>query len=245
MIFTHHGDYGDVVYSLMATKFLCEEAATPCTFYLCPAGDTRVRMSAEHAEGLLPLLRAQPYIARAEWRERPLGVRSDVGQRRFWQHGFNIADQHAHWLGVPYSGDLAAAKPPGRWLAVEPNTMAPVVFARSQRYRNSRFPWRELHARFGSRACFVGTHQEHADFQACVGPVAFVPTPTVLDVARVIAGCRLFVGNQSCPRAIAEGLKVPCVVEVQQVSPAGHQGTHFARPDAWCNHVPPANFAVE
>jgi hypothetical protein len=67
MIFTHHGDYGDVVYQLIGVKHLCDEAGGRCTFYLSPANDTRERMTAEHAEGLLPLLRAQPYVARAEW----------------------------------------------------------------------------------------------------------------------------------------------------------------------------------
>jgi hypothetical protein len=67
-----------------------------------------------------------------------------------------------------------------------------------------------------------------------VGPVPIVATPTLLDVARVIAGCKLFVGNQSCPRAIAEGLKVPVAS-----SHGRHNTCHFARPDAWYDRLPP------
>jgi ADP-heptose:LPS heptosyltransferase len=66
-----------------------------------------------------------------------------------------------------------------------------------------------------------------------------VPTPTLLDVARVIAGCKLFVGNQSSPRAIAEGLKIPVVVEKGR-----HNQCHFARHDAWYDQVPPAHFVI-
>lgn len=233
MIFSHHGDHGDVVYSLMAAKFLCDEAGGRCVYYLCPARDTRLLMTAEHAEGILPLVREQPYVERAEWRELPLGLRLDVGQRRFWKAGLNLADQHAHYLALPYSGGG------GPWLTVrEPNPLSPVVFARSQRYRNPRFPWPEAYRRWADRAVFVGTPAEHADFEGTIGRLPIVPTATLLDVARVIAGCKLFVGNQSCPRAIAEGLKVPVAVEMGTAQPH----THFERPDAWYDRLPPADF---
>jgi hypothetical protein len=48
----------------------------------------------------------------------------------------------------------------------------------------------------------------------------------------VIAGSRLFVGNQSCPAAIAEGLKRPMILEVYPALP----NCCFERPDrinAW------------
>lgn len=234
MIFTHHGDYGDTVYQLGCVKHLCDEADTRCRFYLSPAADTRERMTADHAENLLPLLRAQPYIASAEWHRTGFGVRIDVGQRRFWRGGLNIADQANHWLGLPLSGGGPA------WLSVpSPNPMAPVVFARSARYRHPPFPWKLAYQRFGAAACFVGTHAEHAEFCQLVGPVPIVATPTLLDVARVIAGCRLFVGNQSCPRAIAEGLKKPVAVEMGRYATC-----HFERPDAWYDRLPPADFEV-
>lgn len=234
MIFAHHGDYGDIVYSLMAVKRLCDEAQTSCTFYLCPAADTRARLTPDHAEGILPLLRAQSYIARAEWREKSIGVKADVSQRRFYANGFNIADQLCNWLAIPYSVEH------GPWLAAEPNPVAEVIFSRSHRYRNPRFPWKEVCRRFGGQARFVGTPAEHADFEALVGPIHIVPTPTLLDVAQAIAGCKLFVGNQSCPRAIAEGLKVPVVVEQDHKC----ANTHFARPDAWYDQLPPPTFKV-
>ncbi len=234
MIFTHHGDYGDVAYQMLGVKHLCDEAGQRCTFYLSPANDTRERMTEEHAENLLPLLRAQPYIESAAWHPTGLGVRIDVGQRRFWRGGMNISDQMNHWLGLPCSGGGAA------WLSVpSPNPMAAVVFSRSQRYRNPAFPWAKAYERFGRDACFIGTHTEHAEFEQLCGPVPIVATPTLLDVARVIAGARLFVGNQSCPRAIAEGLKIPVVVEMGR-----HRTCHFERPDAWYDCLPPDGFKV-
>lgn len=234
MIFCHYGDYGDTVYALMAVRDLCEEAGEQADFHLYPVNGTRALMTEEHAHNLLPLIRGQQYIRAASWRPSPRGVRVDQGIRRFWQRGLNIADQHAHYLGTPYSGGR------GPWLTVPSrSTVAPVVFARSARYRNPAFPWRQVYERFGGDACFVGTADEHAEFEARIGAVPHTPTETLLDVARVVAGCRLFVGNASCPRAIAEGLKVPVCAE------HGRNGNcHFERPDAWYDRLPPARFGV-
>jgi ADP-heptose:LPS heptosyltransferase len=41
-----------------------------------------------------------------------------------------------------------------------------------------------------------------------------LPTADLLSVARIIAECDLFVGNQSCAAAIAEGLKRRMILEV-------------------------------
>lgn len=249
MIFSHTGDYGDVVYSLMAVKHLCEEAtaasgvAVPCEFYVCPDGETRSRMTEEHARSLLPLLRAQPYIGRAEWRPSPLGVRLQHATRgRHRVRAYNLADQYAHYFHLPYSEHH------GAWLSLPPLAQsagrAGVVLARSHRYRNPRFPWPEIVRRFAAQAVFVGLREEHADFcRRFKCDVPYAATGNLLELARVIAGCRLFLGNQSCPRAIAEGLKVPVCVE--QAARPHWPDTHFARADAWYDVPPPEEFREE
>jgi hypothetical protein len=131
------------------------------------------------------------------------------GFRDHGQPGRNLADMHlaTHGLG-PEHHDTA-------WLRVdEPITDHRVIFSRSTRYRNERFPWQRVWKAYRGAAAFVGTTEEHEDFCRRIGPVPFVPTNDLLAVARVIAGSRLFVGNQSCPSAIAEGLKKRMILEV-------------------------------
>lgn len=238
MIFSHTGDYGDVIYSLMAVRHLAEEAGQRCRYVLYPDGETRRPMTQEHAANLLPLLEAQPYIERAEWRPKPLGVRlhfATRGRNRVWE--YNLADQYTHWLHLPYSEHHPA------WLTVEPNPVALVVFSRSLRYPGRSFPWPAIVQRYSKNAIFVGTAEEHRAFVRRFGTVAFHETQTLLDLARVIAGAKLFCGNQSCPRAIAEGLKVPVCVE--QAAPPYCPDTHFARPDAWYDVPPPEGWRPE
>ena len=90
------------------------------------------------------------------------------------------------------------------------------------------FPWRKVVETYGDRASFVGTEKEWRDFCFSFGNVARIPTKTMLDLARVIAGAKMFIGNQSAPAAIAEGLKKPLILETCLMMP----NTRFRRTDA-------------
>ena len=49
--------------------------------------------------------------------------------------------------------------------------------------------------------------------------VIYTPTKNFLEVAQLIAGSKLFIGNQSAPYAVAEGLKHNSILEVTLPSP--------------------------
>jgi predicted O-methyltransferase YrrM len=164
-------------------------------------------MTPERAEALAPLLRAQPYITGVEWKPHPEGVNMDEWRNHYQNH-LNLTDIACEFFGVPH--------PPREhpWLFVEPHRIARVVFHRSPRYHNWNFPWKRVYEEYHKEAVFVGHAQEHADFCHFVGPISYWHTPDMLALARAIAGCELFVGNQSSPFAVAEGLKVPTVLEI-------------------------------
>ena len=77
-------------------------------------------------------------------------------------------------------------------------------------------------------AMFVGFPEEHEAFVKEFGPIGLVRTRTLLDLAQVIAGCQIFVGNQSTPFALAEGLKKTVIQEVYLTDP----NCIFERPGA-------------
>jgi hypothetical protein len=108
------------------------------------------------------------------------------------------------------------------WLRVDhPSTVAPIVVNRTNRYRNDLFPWRDLVTRYGQQMVFVGTEKEHHDFNAESGApsIAFHPTANLLELARVIAGARVYIGNQSVGMAIAIGLGQNIIQESWPGSP--------------------------
>lgn len=204
--FRHSGKLGDAVYSLPGVR-------------LFPGAAFYVRVSEHLGEELigqlLPLLRAQSYIGEAKvWTDE----RFDHDLDRFRDYHpmwTNLADCHLHALGLDFSlRDVP-------WLSVEP-TRSPskrVCFARSLAFRGVAGFWEEIYRLLGSEAFFVGTPKEHQEFIEHIGPIEYVPTTDLLELARVIAGAELFVGNQSCPYAIAEGLKRPSIQEVYPITP--------------------------
>ena len=91
--------------------------------------------------------------------------------------------------------------------------LSEAVISRSLRYHNPLFPWKEVLARYGRDAVFVGHPEEHRAFTADYGPVPLRTCRDLLEVAQVIKGSWLFIGNQSAPAAIALGCGVRTIME--------------------------------
>lgn len=222
--FCHGGDLGDLIHSLCAIQ-----ATGGGRLVLIPH-QVREAFNFPKANTVLPLLQCQPYLSDAIFRDGPmrpypptktnlpLPVDYDLDMYRPLTFGMrgqgtwvNIAQGYLKLLKL----DLKLANN-GPWLYIgDPVEIEgfPVVFARSPRYHNRDFPWKRIWAKYGARAVFVGSMEERDAFSREVGPVRRYPTADLLELARVIAGCRLFVGNQSCPYAIAEGLKQNAILE--------------------------------
>jgi ADP-heptose:LPS heptosyltransferase len=104
-------------------------------------------------------------------------------------------------------------------LSVEPDNSFcdSIVVSRSERYRNCAISYKFLSAY--PKVIFVGVEEEYKDFITQVPHAEWARVNDFLQLARIIAGSRLFIGNQSFPFAIAEALKVPRVVELDPLTP--------------------------
>lgn len=222
--FRHAGDLGDIIYSLPAVRHFGGGE-----MLLESASFTRVPLSPDRWSGVDLLLKEQPYIT---------GVRE---YRRGEYATFNLNDFRGpmfsalkmgqgretslcDWMLETHSVPKTAREKP--WLAVEPLEIAPVVFNRSgagreQRfcYHNWKFPWHAVWDKYGAQAVFIGTPEEYEMFRLTCGEVPYYRTANLLEAARVIAGAKLFVGNQSVCHAIAEGLKQRILLEVWPTGP--------------------------
>ena len=202
-VFSSAGDAGDVIYSLPAIKTL--GGGSLCLF---PAAYTTTRMTPTLAGSLATLLHVQPYITDCRFAEHAEGTDLDTW-RRTYRSDLNVTDLVCAALGVP------PPPPDEPWLLVpRPRKVAQVLFHRSHHYHNWAFPWQRVFEKYGQDAAVVGTPDEHRDFCAYFGPLPYIATPTMLELAEVIAGCELFVGNQSAPMAVALGLGTSLVQEV-------------------------------
>ncbi|ATC62894.1 hypothetical protein CMV30_02340 [Nibricoccus aquaticus] len=180
-----------------------------------------VQLNRKMYDMLAPLLSAQSYIQRLEVHERGGAVDYDLDS-------FRDAPLLIDRLGISrwyfYMFGLAAdlSRP---WLTVEPDRAyaGSIVVARSFRYRNLALSHGFLEGR--GDVVFVGLRDEYEDFKRKVPSARWVEVRDFLELARIVAGARLFIGNQSFPYSLAEGLKVRRVLELDpgmpNVVPAG------------------------
>ena len=140
--------------------------------------------------------------------------------RACYEHKLSLMDAQARYVGlIPReTGHMKIDSP---WISVEDDrfTKGRVIFNRSHRYRNGKFPWNDVAKHFGNRALFIGTEEEHEDFCDKFGKVEYYKTKDCLQVARAISGADFFVGNQSSAFWIAAALHKPLIQETFELAP--------------------------
>lgn len=209
-IFSHSGDLGDIIYSLPTIKAL---GGGKLVLYNHP-GKTAHGMTEAKVNRIRPLLEQQDYITSVEWSPIHVSYGNINGFRDHGNHG-NLADMHLATHGLDWTHRQA------RWLTVDqPYSPYPVVIHRSQRYLNSGFPWQRIVNTYKDKIAFCGFPEEYLVFITEFGEVPFIRADNFLELARIIEGSKLFIGNMSSPCAVSQGLHHDMIMEI---SPGGHQ----------------------
>lgn len=222
--YRHAGDAGDLISALPVIRSLGRGI-----LFLEAASYTRVPLSKDNWRGLDRLLKEQPYIADVmEWKrgENITYNLNDWRARLFKsiRTGQDREKSLLTWQLEQYQLPPSAAHEP--WIKVEPKQIARAVFNRTGTgrrpehvYHNPDFPWHYVWKKYHKDAVFIGTSEEHAAFCATCGEVPHVITKDLYEAAQVIAGCDLFVGNQSVCFWIAEAMKKRTLLEVWRNGP--------------------------
>lgn len=213
------GDVGDAIFGMPVMRHYGKVIV-----YLEAANYTRVPLTPANWRGIDRILKAQPYIADVlEWKRENVDVNLNdfrATMFRFVRNRHHIDRHIADWTAMACNLPTTIKDEP--WLTIpDPVTVAPVVISRSGPgrpahavYHGNAFPWGQALKKYSKNAVFVGTELEHEVFQAQFGDIHWHQTPSLYEVAQVIAGCQLFLGNQSSPNAIAQGLGTPAILEV-------------------------------
>lgn len=231
--FRHSGDLGDIIYALPAMKSLGGGI-----LYLNPGKPlpepiegipTKKFTGKKPVDMIRPLLKAQPYISDVRVWDGEC-VEYDLDQ--FRNRGLdlsvtNLAAAYCHVFNIDEKvvGD--------QWLFnVKPKRLGrrTVVFHRSPRYHNAEFEeksWPMYVGEYRRNAVFVGVRSEYKDFVERFGcrDIPFRKVSDFLELARIIKASELFVGNQSLPFAISEGLHAHTVLECS----TSHRNCIFVR----------------
>lgn len=203
------GDLGDCVVSLATLV----HRGNPAIYHLWDDGLTKGITARERF--IRPFLESQPIIQevkigrpdQCDWRSE------DFRNRRLHDGVSNLATVHAaHAKMFGFINEVPTFDKP--WLTISDfDFHGKIVINRSPRYNNDRFPWSKIVSHYGNRLVFVGLDEEYEAFSR-FGSVQRVKIGNMLDLAKLIAGSSLFIGNQSVAMTIAEGLKHPRIQEV-------------------------------
>jgi hypothetical protein len=223
--FVHTGNAGDVIFALPVLKKLHEIVEEPLNLFLKINEPMRlsggfvhplnnVMLNQATVDMLMPLMLHQPYInSFAVYADehininlslfRKAGIRQDRG---------NIARWNFYTTGV--TANLSE-----KWLFVEPdvNYSKYIVIARSQRYNNPIIDYSFL-TKYKD-VVFLGVKTEYENMKKLIPHIKWVQVRNFLEMAQIIAGSKFFIGNQSFPFSLAEGLKVRRVLETYHAAP--------------------------
>lgn len=202
-VFHHTGDLGDIIASfpvlreLGGGKYIISDAKFPL------GHGPRETLRGKRFEALQPMFFATDYITDIEWQDNPEGITYDVAS--FRSDRWRVYETLTHWQGRYFGLDLPAAPEP--WLKVDAEPHGKIIVARTQRYHTRYFPWQLIINKYANDIVFLGLEKEYLEF---VGqfkkPIEFWSTKNLLEAAKIIAGSRLFIGNQSVLFWIAAGL---------------------------------------
>jgi hypothetical protein len=245
MIFRHSGTFGDLIYSLSVVKKMgggtfavhvgnIEKCVAQYGYRpdeVDPAHQGRFRNA--DFDLIRPLLTRQPYIdAVTVWTGD-----HDVDLDRFRGvlfRGFegNYVEAYYRTFDMPVTADIYNET----WLEADAKTVAPVVINRTFRYRcpNGTGTWQGLleQANISQNGIFVGTKDEHEDFEKSTGfRVNYYAVQDFKELADVVAGADLFMGNQSAAYSIAMGLGKSSVLETIKIKPLQNNECYFPRPN--------------
>ena len=246
--YSHSGSLGDLIYSLPVVKHFgagnfyvklrsIEAVAAKYGYHQRDVSPFHLRKMTETEFYLLePLLEAQPYITKVIPTDNfDFEATYDLDKFRsvlFRTFNGNYLEAYFKTFGIPYTVDDLIAP----WLVAEPKAIAPIVVTRTFRYRNpvSEAKWKEFAALpgFNENTVFVGLADEHVDFQQMTGSkVPYYGCKDFLEMARVIAGCKTFIGNQTFAYGLAQGLGKQTFLECIPDRDLLHNECFFPRPD--------------
>ena len=209
--FLHSGHAGDIIYSLPTITTFSGKSILILK---------RKRRSNDYYDVLYRLLKLQPCLhdvrRLADWTEQDTPWLSFNHYKRLSRGDLSkhLVACHLEIFNKTY--DLS--KP---WLEnIKSQYIADIIITRTTRFHDKEEVDWTLLKPFVDKCKFVGHHYEHQEFIKLYNcDIEYYPTKDALDVAQVIKGSKLFIGNNSMNLAIAEGLRHPRCVELYRYHP--------------------------
>ena len=215
--FLHSGHLGDVINALPVLKELSKKSK--CNLYLQKEknleadaanykhkGD-KIYMTDRMVNMVLPLLKNQDYINQVEiFNNQKIDIDLDLFRKIPMNFNLDEVRWYFHLVGVHV--DLSK-----QYLFADEHKLIKkkIVIMRSTRRKNTFINYKFL--RDFDEVLFLGLQNEYDDLKKEIPNLNFYDCKNFLEAAEIIKSSKFFIGNSSFGFTIAEGLKVPRVME--------------------------------
>lgn len=244
--FKHSGTTGDTIYSLDIVRKMgggtfaiaignienCIMQYTSRPADVAP--EHRGRYTEQDYELLAPLIARQSYITNVQkwypgWQEPEIDL-DHFRSFLYRQFEGNIIEAYHKAFNLPWDDSMYSDV----WLEADPVRVASIVVNRTNRYLDplSEPVWKQMcsDADLKNTGIFVGTPTEHKNFVEWTGcDIEYHPVQDFKELADVIAGADLFLGNQSLAYSIATGLGKETMLEIHKIKPLNFSECYFPR----------------
>lgn len=232
--FKHSGTFGDMIQSLALMKHFgggefylhLDQISFLVKFYYGREAEPiyKGKMNIEDFEFIKEFLESQSYISKVDILD-PLSTEIthnlDKFRSLFVHHPANYITTYCMAFGI-HDKDMQNMISQGPWLTC-PNSYIneekPFIVNRTSRYvQDTCHPQWKLWKEQGldEQSLFVGLEEEYENFKNLTQwNIEYKPTKTMLELAQVIAGSKMFIGNQSVALSIAQGLGVNYTFEAR------------------------------
>ena len=215
--FLHYGHLGDVVCSLPVIKELSK--THKCNFYIqankpLPPNARHYKRFGDYVfltdanvDMLLPLFMNQPYIHKVDkYRNQEIDI--DLNLIREMPIDFNIDSVRWYSQLTGIHTDLSVP-----YIFAEPHDVIKnkVTIMRNVRRKNYFTNYKFL--KKYENLLFIGLNDEYENLKKEVPNLEFYDCKDFLEMAQIIKSSKLFLGNLSFGYTIAEGLKIPRLLE--------------------------------
>lgn len=247
--FKHSGTAGDTIYSLDIVRKMgggafsiainnienCIMKYTGRPADVAP--EHRGRYTEKDYELLAPLIARQSYITNVQkWYDGYQEPDIDLDHFRsflYRQFEGNIIEAYHKAFNLSWDNSMYSDV----WLEADPIREASVVVNRTNRYLDpaSEPVWKQMceDGDLENTGIFVGTPDEHASFVSWTGcNIPYRPVQDFKELADIIAGADLFLGNQSMAYSIATGLGKETMLEIHKIKPLQYSECYFPREGA-------------
>ena len=211
--FLHSGRLGDLIYSLATIKELAK--SHKCKIYIQinkPVLDyydhlRKVLITKRSGDMIIPLLKKQEFLEDVSiYNGEKIDVNFDLFRDIPINKSFYSSRWFSHLVGINLNMEstFLSAKP-------HKSIKNKIIVGRSPRYRNSFLNYKFL--KNEKNIMCIGLKDEYDDLKKDILNLEFYDCNDFLEMAEIIKSCKFYIGNMSLQYIMAEGLKVPRLLE--------------------------------